>query len=718
MRTLLQNLPPEIQSLATFVLWDSVTDKNGNEAKKPFDPQSKGRGNDDPSLHLGLNQALRMLQAFPQKKLGIGLYQPEGGIRLSAEGKTGSLHIIDLDGFVGPSEEAGKIKLLDLGWQIVELCGNSYLELSPSGIGAKLFVVSDLDPQKKQVFKLAPNEWSQSHPNIKKYNDSHAVEHFTEKFWNALTGDVWSSNFSQLRFVPRENLLEVFALLEALHPDKTKKPLPSTSSPALSQAQPVAPAVRRLTEASLIQVLTKIDNQTEPIWSDVANCLARTYGSEGEEFFVRYSQGSYNGKPYADFDEALVRARFQRALTELTKRPDGYGNKKLAALAGLSLAQLSFEATTASSGDDLDGITADELGNLVFPPLKWVVEGILPEGSYLLSARPKTGKSWMALQICLCVAFGTDFFGKTTTQGIAVYLALEDNHRRLQSRLRSLRPSGYKTTELHLFTSWPKFDQGGIEKLIALIEKHKPIVVVIDTLAKVRPSMGRNSSVYESDYACLAPITGVANKYRTTILIVTHNRKGKSDVDPLEQISGSLGLSGSVDGALVIDGNRSDKHYTLSLIGRDIPDDDDLAIKRASNGEWQLLGQAKQVFISAERKAIKDLLVLHPSGLAPKDIADQLTKKQPAVRKLLASMVADHQLAIPSKGIYALPSTTPLPAIHTHSSSFGGAVGGVGSSGGSGSDSNDGNDGEIGSDGVSGNTDHTMGQKEGVALPA
>ena len=503
----------------------------------------------------------------------------------------------------------------------------------------------------------------------------------------------------------------MFALLEALHPDKTKKPLPSTSSPALSQAQPVAPAVRRLTEASLIQVLTKIDNQTEPIWSDVANCLARTYGSEGEEFFVRYSQGFYNGKPYADFDEAVVRTRFQRALTELAKRPDGYGNKKLAALAGLSLAQLSFEGTTASGGDDLDGITADELGNLVFPPLIWVIQDILPEGSYLLSARPKTGKSWMALQICLCVAFGANFFGKTTTQGTAVYLALEDNHRRLQSRLRSLRPSGYKTTELHLFTSWPKFDQGGIEKLIALIEKHKPIIVVIDTLAKVRPSMGRNSSVYESDYACLAPITEVANKYRTTILIVTHNRKGKSEVDPLEQISGSLGLSGSVDGALVIDGNRGDEHYTLSLIGRDIPDDDDLAIERASNGEWRLLGQAKQVFVSAERQAIKDLLLLHPSGLAPKDIADQLTKKQSAVRKLLASMVADGQVVLARKGLYTLPSTTfsPSPAIptHTHSSSFGdsGAVG-VGSGGGSGSDSNDGNDGVTGSDGFSGNTDH------------
>jgi uncharacterized membrane protein YgcG len=269
-----------------------------------------------------------------------------------------------------------------------------------------------------------------------------------------------------------------------------------------------------------------------------------------------------------------------------------------------------------------------------------------------------------------------------------------------------LRPNGYKTTELHLFTSWPKFDQGGIEKLIALIERHQPVIVVIDTLAKVRPSMGRNSSVYESDYGCLAPITEVANKYRTTILIVTHNRKGKSDVDPLEQISGSLGLSGSVDGALVIDGNRSDKHYTLSLIGRDIPDDDDLAIQRASNGEWQLLGQAKHVFVSTERQAIRDLLLLHPSGLAPKDIAAQLAKKQPAVRKLLSSMVADGQVNV-NKTIYSLPPTSipassPSPSPYTHTSSSGGSS--SGSNGGGGS--NSGGEGLSGNGGHSGNADH------------
>ncbi len=45
--------------------------------------------------------------------------------------------------------------------------------------------------------------------------------------------------------------------------------------------------------------------------------------------------------------------------------------------------------------------------------------------------------------------------------------------------------------------------------------------------------------------------------------------------------------------SVIIDGNRSDKMYTLSLIGRDIPNDDDLAIARQANGEWRLLGTAK-----------------------------------------------------------------------------------------------------------------------------
>ena len=119
----------------------------------------------------------------------------------------------------------------------------------------------------------------------------------------------------------------------------------------------------------------------------------------------------------------------------------------------------------------------------------------------------------------------------------------------------------------------------------------------------------------------------------------------------LEQISGSLGLAGAVDGALVIDGVRSEGQYKLSLIGRDIPTDDELAIRRRSNGEWEVLGVAQHVFVSAERKQITDLLAFHPQGLKPREIAEHLGKGQSATRKLLMSMVTDQQVKV-SHGVY------------------------------------------------------------------
>jgi hypothetical protein len=299
------------------------------------------------------------------------------------------------------------------------------------------------------------------------------------------------------------------------------------------------------------------------------------------------------------------------------------------------------------------GITAQELSEKSFPPLQWLVEGILPEGTYLLSARPKVGKSWLALDFAVSVANGEPVLGRKTCQGKAIYLALEDNQRRLQDRLKILRPDGsYATPNLILHTEWLAFNEGGLEELEELIKKEKPKLVVIDTLAKVRPPS--SNQAYQSDYKALAPLTSLANRYQCCILIVTHNRKGKSDGDALEQVSGTLGLTGAVDGALIIDGNRSDKQYKLSLIGRDIPNDDELAIA-LEGGIWKILGQAKLVLVKSQRKDILDLLQANPNGLTPKEIAEALRKEGSTIRKLLKSMVAADQVRN-CESIYFYPS--------------------------------------------------------------
>jgi hypothetical protein len=300
----------------------------------------------------------------------------------------------------------------------------------------------------------------------------------------------------------------------------------------------------------------------------------------------------------------------------------------------------------------LMGITAQELSEKSFPPLQWLVEGILPQGTYLLSARPKVGKSWLALDFAVSVANGQPVLGRKTAQGKAIYLALEDNQRRLQDRLKILRPDGsYATPNLILHTEWHAFNEGGLERLEELIQEEKPKLIVIDTLAKVRPPS--SSQAYQSDYKALAPLTSLANKYQCCILIVTHNRKGKSDGDALEQVSGTLGLTGAVDGALIIDGNRSDKQYKLSLIGRDIPNDDELAIA-LEGGIWKMLGQANLVIVKSQRKDILNLLQNNPVGLTPKEIAEALRKEGGAIRKLLKSMVAAEQVKN-CEGVYFHP---------------------------------------------------------------
>lgn len=43
-------------------------------------------------------------------------------------------------------------------------------------------------------------------------------------------------------------------------------------------------------------------------------------------------------------------------------------------------------------------ITAAELQQMNFPPVRWVVPEIIPEGLTLLAGKPKLGKSWLVLE--------------------------------------------------------------------------------------------------------------------------------------------------------------------------------------------------------------------------------------------------------------------------------------------------------------------------------
>jgi hypothetical protein len=657
-------LPKELSILSSFHLWKYSSHNKGKPTKTPINKSGYPVGYNDISLPMPFPEAFNVAKA---NDWGVGITLKDG---IYIEALQGYLWCIDFDGFAelkGTHVDDGVIDILDKF--------NSYTEMSPSGTGFKVFLVSDKPPIKKMKILFSKSSFAEKFPDIDKYKNR-AIEIFSQNLFLALTGDLFSqSKYHKLQMIKSKELEKLISDLDMIAKKSGGLGL-NTAPPSLSAIVPLKEK-NRLEKDSLTLLLSFINADDEETWTDVANALARVYGEDGRKSFHIYSNKSNK------YDEDTCNNRYNRALNELSHRPDGFGIKRLLDLAKLNPnwnnPKLISEIDIDVSGLDLTlpkedwrkGITAEELSTKKFKPLMWVVEDILPEGCYILSARPKVGKSWLSLQISLAVAFGERTLGKNVVKGKSIYLALEDNPRRLQSRLDQLKPNGYSTDSLLLFTDWPSFDNNGIVELINLIIKEEPKLVVIDTLARVRPA-SRSTHVYENDYKTLAPLTAIANKYRLCILIVTHNRKGKSENDALEQVSGSLGLTGAVDGALVIDGIRTDKQYKLSLIGRDIPNDDELAIARESNGEWKILGSASQVFVSEERKAILDLLYMHPSGLKPKDIADLLDKNSGAVRKLLLTMSASLQV-INDNGIYK--HTNPIGI-----SSSSGGVGNIGNS--------------------------------------
>src|SRR5215207_710344 len=225
-----------------------------------------------------------------------------------------------------------------------------------------------------------------------------------------------------------------------------------------------------------------------------------------------------------------------------------------------------------------NAVSATELMAIEFPEPRWIVPGIVPEGTTILAGKPKMGKSWLALGTSVAVAAGGVALGtKRVERGAVLYLALEDNPRRLQSRLKKLLPGGAAPEGLELATEWPRLGDGGLDALEAWLNTHPDArLVVIDTLAKFRTGQ-TGKSLYKEDYEAVEPLVELAAHHNVAILIVHHLRKLGAD-DPLDQVSGSMGLTGGADGALVLNRERGRADAYLYVTGRDIEEEKELAL--------------------------------------------------------------------------------------------------------------------------------------------
>ena len=200
-----------------------------------------------------------------------------------------------------------------------------------------------------------------------------------------------------------------------------------------------------------------------------------------------------------------------------------------------------------------------------------VIDGLIYPGTYLFAGAPNLGKSFLMMELAYHVATGNPLWGFPVRKGTVLYLALEDDERRLQERL--YRMFGSECTENLLLATKAESVKGNLMKQLANFYEKYPdtVLIIVDTLQKIR-EVGDDSYSYANDYEVIAAVKQFTDKTGICLLLVHHTRKQQAD-DKFEMISGTNGLMGAADGAfLLYKEKRISSAAVLNISGRDQPD--------------------------------------------------------------------------------------------------------------------------------------------------
>jgi len=301
-------------------------------------------------------------------------------------------------------------------------------------------------------------------------------------------------------------------------------------------------------------------------------------------------------------------------------------------------------------------VSASRLSRMTFDPMRWTVDGLLPEGVTLLAGKPKVKKSWLALSVAVAVATGGKAFGWfDTRQGAVLYLDLESNQRRMRSRLAQLIGDPDSTSwpdNLFIATDWPAGDEAIRELDVFLTDNPTTQLVVVDILARVRPPKSPRLDSYDQDYVFLQALNACADRHRVSIIVLHHTRKAKGE-DVFEDVSGTTALTGAASTTWVLARDtESEESSILSMRGRDLYEEGGIELR------WDEY-ESRHIYAgvtiggssTAERNALLKIIEIGET-YSFLDIVQRSGKKKAAVNNLLRRLLDDGFLVRIGRGMY------------------------------------------------------------------
>ena len=292
----------------------------------------------------------------------------------------------------------------------------------------------------------------------------------------------------------------------------------------------------------------------------------KTLNLKGDELRAIIAKDERNHQYYKDNPSCLQKPPLPKPLNTETHQPQGQAEPQ-----PIAQPEKSPKLTT---------INYNTLMQQQYPPLHFQISEILPEGIFILAGAPKIGKSWLVLDMCFSIATGGSLWDYDTTKGGVLYIALEDNNRRLQDRLVRIVDKTCElqqnTINLHFATSSKGLFDGLSQQIDEFMAEYPDTrLIAIDTLEHIRrggqeAATRHDRGLYSADYNDMQILRAIADKYDGLTLLLIHHTRKLYDADPLFTVTGSTGLTGAVDGIWVLDKDkRTENSATLTISNRD-----------------------------------------------------------------------------------------------------------------------------------------------------
>ena len=301
-------------------------------------------------------------------------------------------------------------------------------------------------------------------------------------------------------------------------------------------------------------------------------------------------------------------------------------------------------------------INAETLVATEYPPPRFAIPNLVPDGLTIMAGPPKIGKSFLALDMGVASAMG----GRVASDFIVpdprsvLYLALEDYPARLQTRINMITTSDSQFPSLlNVIPSGGfdyKLDTQGISLLDHIASQHKAEFVIIDTLQEVKPQSKKGGTAYDIDGEVLGNIQKWATQKRIAVLMVTHLRKAIDPDNPFNDIQGSVGVQAKADCLILL--REFEGVYTLFVKGRDFESKDyTLEFK---DGLWHTQNDAVGYSQTTAQREILECLASAPEGLKAREIADTIGKDYNTVKPVLTRLKFRNLVCQPTHGLWAL----------------------------------------------------------------